>query len=149
MLNVRLKFCTIPPLLKSLLKLPTDRHLLQQLEQCIRKLLSSEKEPDVCTAVREVLLCHHFFSVFRCFLFISYFSGLILCTRSHFWKATILETISRSYVPNGTMSNDDDDDDDDDGDDCGDDDADYDDNEYFSLNIEPTLKSVTVKKNSN
>lgn len=58
-LNVRLKFCTIPPLLKSLLKLPTDRHLLQQLEQCIRKLLSSEKEPDVCTAVREVLLCHH------------------------------------------------------------------------------------------
>ena len=61
MLNVRLKFCTIPPRLKSLLKLPTDRHLLQQLEQCIRKLLSSEKEPDVCTAVREVrsstLLC--------------------------------------------------------------------------------------------
>ena len=54
MLNVRLKFCTIPPRLKSLLKLPTDRHLLQQLEQCIRKLLSSEKEPDVCTAVREV-----------------------------------------------------------------------------------------------
>ena len=61
------------------------------------------------------------------------------------WKATILERISRSYVPNGTMSNDDDDDEDDD---C-DDDADYDDNEYFSLNIEPTLKSVTVKKNSN
>ena len=81
-------------------------------------------------------------------VFFSYFSGLILCTRSHFWKATILERISRSYVPNGTMSNDDDDDDDD-GDDCGDDDADYDDNEYFSLNIEPTLKSVTVKKNSN
>lgn len=134
MLNVRLKFCTIPPLLKSLLKLPTDRHLLQQLEQCIRKLLSSEKEPDVCTAVREVLLCHHYCylcSVFRCFLFISYFSGLILCTRSHFWKATMLERISRSYVPNGTMSNDDDD---------------YDDNEYFSLNCEPTLKSVTVEK---
>lgn len=38
------------------------------------------------------------------------------------------------------MSNDDDDDDD-----C-DDDADYDDNEYLSLNIEPTLKSVTVEK---
>ena len=46
------------------------------------------------------------------------------------------------------MSNDDDDDDDD-GDDCGDDDADYDDNEYFSLNIEPTLKSVTHPKVSN
>ena len=40
------------------------------------------------------------------------------------------------------MSNDDDDDDDDD---CDDDD-DYDDNEYFSLNSEPTLKPVTVGK---
>ena len=56
-LNVRLKFCTIPPRLKSLLKLPSDRHLLQQLEQCIRNLLSCEKEPDVCTAVREVSSC--------------------------------------------------------------------------------------------
>ncbi|XP_020626125.1 serine/threonine-protein phosphatase 4 regulatory subunit 4-like isoform X2 [Orbicella faveolata] len=55
-LNVRLKFCTIPPRLKSLLKLPSDRHLLQQLEQCIRKLLSSEKEPDVCNAVREAFM---------------------------------------------------------------------------------------------
>ena len=59
-LNVRLKFCTIPPRLKSLLKLPPDRHLLQQLEQCIRKLLSSEKEPDVCNAVREVSLFNRF-----------------------------------------------------------------------------------------
>ena len=57
----------------------------------------------------------------------------------------MLERISRSYVPNGTMSNDDDDDDDDD--DCDEDD-DYDDKEYFSLNIEPTLKSVTVEKNT-
>ena len=54
MLNVRLKFCIVPPRLKSLLKLPSDRHLLQQLEQCIRNLLSNEKEPDVCNAVREV-----------------------------------------------------------------------------------------------
>ena len=54
MLNVRLKFCNVPPRLKALLKLPTDRHLLQQLEQCVRKLHSSEKEPDVCAAVREV-----------------------------------------------------------------------------------------------
>ncbi|KAK2560497.1 Serine/threonine-protein phosphatase 4 regulatory subunit 4 [Acropora cervicornis] len=36
-LNVRLKFCNVPPRLKSLLKLPTDRHLLQQLEQCEEK----------------------------------------------------------------------------------------------------------------
>ena len=43
----------------------------------------------------------------------------------------MLERISRSYVRNGTMSN---------GDDG------HDDNEYFSLNSEPTLKSVTVEK---
>lgn len=49
----------------------------------------------------------------------------------------MLERISRSYVPNGTMSNDDDDN-------C--DDANYHDKEYFSLNSEPTLKSVTVEK---
>lgn len=55
-LNVRLKFCTVPPRLKSLLKLPSDRHLLQQLEQCIRNLLSNEKEPDVCNAVREAFM---------------------------------------------------------------------------------------------
>lgn len=55
-LNVRLKFCNVPPRLKSLLKLPTDRHLLQQLEQCVRKLHSSEKEPDVCAAVREAFM---------------------------------------------------------------------------------------------
>ena len=59
MLNVRLKFCTVPPRLKSLLKLPSDRHLLQQLEQCIRNLLSNEKEPDVCNAVREVWSCRY------------------------------------------------------------------------------------------
>ena len=52
----------------------------------------------------------------------------------------MLERITRSYVPNGTMSNDDDDDGD-----CDDDDN-YDDKEYFSLNSEPTLKSVTVEK---
>lgn len=55
-LNVRLKFCIVPPRLKSLLKLPSDRHLLQQLEQCIRNLLSNEKEPDVCNAVREAFM---------------------------------------------------------------------------------------------
>ena len=65
MLNVRLKFCTIPPRLKSLLKLPPDRHLLQQLEQCIRKLLSSEKEPDVCNAVREASLFNQYVRVYK------------------------------------------------------------------------------------
>ena len=65
MLNVRLKFCTIPPRLKSLLKLPSDRQLLQQLEQCIRKLLNSEKEPDVCNAVREASLCNQYVRTVR------------------------------------------------------------------------------------
>ncbi|XP_028513897.1 serine/threonine-protein phosphatase 4 regulatory subunit 4 [Exaiptasia diaphana] len=54
-LNVRLKFCSVLPTLKSVLKL-SDRALLQQLEQCVRKLLSSEQEPDVCSAVREAVM---------------------------------------------------------------------------------------------
>ena len=76
MLNVRLKFCNVPPRLKSLLKLPTDRHLLQQLEQCVRKLHSSEKEPDVCAAVREVSKPRDF-SIF-CILFSQKISPLTL-----------------------------------------------------------------------
>ncbi|XP_031572659.1 serine/threonine-protein phosphatase 4 regulatory subunit 4-like [Actinia tenebrosa] len=54
-LNVRLKFCSVLPTLKSVLKL-SDRALLQQLEQCVRKLLSSEQEPDVCAAIREAVM---------------------------------------------------------------------------------------------
>lgn len=75
-LNVRLKFCNVPPRLKSLLKLPTDRHLLQQLEQCVRKLHSSEKEPDVCAAVREVSKPRDY-SIF-CILFSQKISPLTL-----------------------------------------------------------------------
>ncbi|XP_032233153.2 serine/threonine-protein phosphatase 4 regulatory subunit 4 isoform X2 [Nematostella vectensis] len=54
-LNVRLKFCSVLPTLKSVLKL-SDRVLLQQLEQCVRRLLSSEQEPDVCAAVRDAVM---------------------------------------------------------------------------------------------
>lgn len=59
-LNVRLKFCTVLPTLKSVLKL-SDRLLLQQLEQCVRKLLSSEQEPDVSSAVRDVSIYRFYF----------------------------------------------------------------------------------------
>ena len=52
--NVRLKFCSVLPSLKSVLKLPSNRQLLQQLEQCVRRLVSSEQEPDVSAAIREV-----------------------------------------------------------------------------------------------
>ena len=53
-LNVRLKFCSVLPSLKSVLKLPSDRQLLQQLELCVRKLLSSEQDVDMSASVREV-----------------------------------------------------------------------------------------------
>ena len=55
-INVRLKFCSVLPSLKSVLKLPSNRALLQQLEQCVRRLVTSEQEPDVSVAIREVRL---------------------------------------------------------------------------------------------
>ena len=54
MVNIRLQFCNLLPKLKSVLKLPADRSLLQRLEQCVRQLLNEEQDPDVSTAVREV-----------------------------------------------------------------------------------------------
>ncbi|CAB3981124.1 serine threonine- phosphatase 4 regulatory subunit 4-like [Paramuricea clavata] len=54
--NIRLQFCNLLPKLKSVLKLPVDRGLLQRLEQCVRQLLSEEQDPDVSTAVREAVL---------------------------------------------------------------------------------------------
>ena len=54
MINIRLHFCHLLPKLKSVLKLPMDRSLLQRLELCVRQLLNDEKDPDVCAAVREV-----------------------------------------------------------------------------------------------
>ena len=56
MVNIRLQFCNLLPKLKSVLKLPADRSLLQRLEQCVRRLLSEEQDPDVSTAVREVTI---------------------------------------------------------------------------------------------
>lgn len=63
MVNIRLQFCNLLPRLKSVLKLPADRSLLQRLEQCVRQLLSEEQDPDVSTAVREVAVLFVYLNV--------------------------------------------------------------------------------------
>ncbi|NXG04236.1 PP4R4 phosphatase, partial [Sakesphorus luctuosus] len=52
----RMKLCYLLPKVKSTLKIPTDKHLLQQLELCIRKLLCQEKDKDVLTIVKRTVL---------------------------------------------------------------------------------------------
>ncbi|KFZ48986.1 Serine/threonine-protein phosphatase 4 regulatory subunit 4, partial [Antrostomus carolinensis] len=52
----RMKLCYMLPKVKSTLKIPTDKHLLQQLELCIRKLLCQEKDKDVLTIVKRTVL---------------------------------------------------------------------------------------------
>nr|XP_033809155.1 serine/threonine-protein phosphatase 4 regulatory subunit 4 isoform X8 [Geotrypetes seraphini] len=54
--NVRMKICYMLPKLKSTLKLPTDKVLLQQLELCVRKLLCQEKDKDVLSIVKRTVL---------------------------------------------------------------------------------------------
>ncbi|GFY53049.1 hypothetical protein TNIN_446931 [Trichonephila inaurata madagascariensis] len=49
--NIRLRLCAVLPRLKGLIKLPKDSHLLQQLESCIKALISDEKDRDVSYAV--------------------------------------------------------------------------------------------------
>uniref|UniRef100_A0A673KEL2 Serine/threonine-protein phosphatase 4 regulatory subunit 4-like n=1 Tax=Sinocyclocheilus rhinocerous TaxID=307959 RepID=A0A673KEL2_9TELE len=51
--NVRYKLCYMLPKLRSTIK-PTDKHLLQQLEFCVRKLLCREKDKDVVATLRKV-----------------------------------------------------------------------------------------------
>ena len=55
-MNIRLRLCRILPSLKSTLKLPGDRLLLQQLEQTVRKLISQERDPDASQAIREAVM---------------------------------------------------------------------------------------------
>uniref|UniRef100_A0A4W5NLI3 Protein phosphatase 4 regulatory subunit 4 n=1 Tax=Hucho hucho TaxID=62062 RepID=A0A4W5NLI3_9TELE len=52
--NVRYKLCHMLPRLRSTIRLPADKHLLQQLEFCVRKLLCREKDKDVVATVRKV-----------------------------------------------------------------------------------------------
>ncbi|XP_057589438.1 serine/threonine-protein phosphatase 4 regulatory subunit 4 isoform X3 [Hippopotamus amphibius kiboko] len=54
--NVRMKLCYLLPKVKSTLKIPADKHLLQQLEMCVRKLLCQEKDKDVLAVVKRTVL---------------------------------------------------------------------------------------------
>jgi serine/threonine-protein phosphatase 4 regulatory subunit 4 len=50
--NVRLKMCSMLPRLKSLLCLPSDRNLLQQLEETVKNLLLKETDKDVLQSIQ-------------------------------------------------------------------------------------------------
>ena len=54
MVNVRIKFCQILPLMKSQLKLPCDRLLLQLLEQTVRRIMALESSEEVSSTIRNV-----------------------------------------------------------------------------------------------
>ena len=51
--NIRLKIVTMLPMLKSLLKVPTDKKLLVALETNIRHLMNTEKDKDVISALMQ------------------------------------------------------------------------------------------------
>ncbi|XP_029282175.1 serine/threonine-protein phosphatase 4 regulatory subunit 4 isoform X2 [Cottoperca gobio] len=54
--NVRYKLCQLLPRLRSLLHLPADKQLLQQLDFCVQKLLCKEKDKDVVATIRKTVL---------------------------------------------------------------------------------------------
>ncbi|KAM6992080.1 serine/threonine-protein phosphatase 4 regulatory subunit 4 isoform 4-T4 [Tautogolabrus adspersus] len=51
--NVRYKLCQLLPRLRSSLRLPADKQLLQQLDFCVQKLLCREKDKDVVATIRK------------------------------------------------------------------------------------------------
>uniref|UniRef100_UPI0037E769D2 serine/threonine-protein phosphatase 4 regulatory subunit 4 isoform X2 n=1 Tax=Semicossyphus pulcher TaxID=241346 RepID=UPI0037E769D2 len=54
--NVRYKLCQLLPRLRSSLRLPADKPLLQQLDFCVQKLLCREKDKDVVATIRKTVL---------------------------------------------------------------------------------------------
>ncbi|XP_042245805.1 serine/threonine-protein phosphatase 4 regulatory subunit 4 isoform X2 [Thunnus maccoyii] len=54
--NVRYKLCQLLPRLRSSLRLPADKQLLQQLDFCVQKLLCREKDKDVVATIRQTVL---------------------------------------------------------------------------------------------
>ena len=50
--NIRYRLCSVLPDLKRVIKLPSDRTLLQQLDACVRRLLIGEKDRDVTQAIK-------------------------------------------------------------------------------------------------
>lgn len=53
--NVKLKFCETLPLLKTQIRLPCDRLLLQTLEQTVRRIMAMENDRDVSNAIRTAI----------------------------------------------------------------------------------------------
>ncbi|XP_039873764.1 serine/threonine-protein phosphatase 4 regulatory subunit 4 isoform X5 [Simochromis diagramma] len=51
--NVRYKLCQLLPRLRSSLRLPADKQLLQKLDFCVQKLLCKEKDKDVVAMIRK------------------------------------------------------------------------------------------------
>ena len=56
MVNIRLRMCHLLPSLKSILKLPADRSLLQKLEHTVRRLITHERDSDACQHIRIAVL---------------------------------------------------------------------------------------------
>ncbi|KAG1681989.1 Serine/threonine-protein phosphatase 4 regulatory subunit 4 [Nymphon striatum] len=54
--NIRLRLCSILPQVKSVIKLPSDRELLQLLESSIRELMVNEVDRDVSAAIETMHL---------------------------------------------------------------------------------------------
>ncbi|XP_053301311.1 serine/threonine-protein phosphatase 4 regulatory subunit 4 isoform X1 [Pleuronectes platessa] len=54
--NVRYKLCQLLPRLRSLLRMPVDKQLLQQLDFCVQKLLCRETDKDVVATIRKTVL---------------------------------------------------------------------------------------------
>ncbi|KAJ8009238.1 hypothetical protein DPEC_G00086820 [Dallia pectoralis] len=54
--NVRYKLCHMLPRLRSTIRMPADKHLRQQLEFCVRKLLCREKDKDVVATIHKTVL---------------------------------------------------------------------------------------------
>ncbi|XP_071401700.1 LOW QUALITY PROTEIN: serine/threonine-protein phosphatase 4 regulatory subunit 4, partial [Centroberyx affinis] len=54
--NVRYKLCLLLPRLRSSIRLPADKQLLQQLDFCVQKLLCKEKDKDVVATIRKTVL---------------------------------------------------------------------------------------------
>ncbi|KAL6095417.1 ppp4r4 [Pungitius sinensis] len=54
--NVRYKLCQLLPRLRSSLRLPADKQLLQQLNFCVQKIIGREKDKDVVATMRKTVL---------------------------------------------------------------------------------------------
>lgn len=75
--NIRLRLCSILPQLKGLIKLPKDSQLLQELESCIKTLISNEKDRDVSYAVSRVRNIKHYL-IFIEFLIFYYYVFIVM-----------------------------------------------------------------------